>query len=373
MTSPTPAPAARSTRSRPTIAARPALVGAVNTTSLIVADAIALGGPVAWAVAGVAVAAGGSVVARKVGSARRSTVTRRARQSARRRVAAPTGGGVLGRLRAATAGGSVRTGAIPSAAGSRSGTTTPPDRPGRIARAGTRIAATPTGRKLAAADTKVRAAAAKAKARAKRRADAAKAAKTMVINDPGHAPKKAKKAKKAGKKAAPTKKAGGVATKVPPAAGTTKATKKALTAAAKPNPAPAVPPPGASAPKPVPTGATTVAATMRRLLDLAEQMQQIAVGYGPDGMLEVIDDYDGLPGVLDAVAKAIGIFHGKAEESYPFKPVIIELIAATHRHQIATARAADEITPTARALHRQEIEDLEDAKKAMWDHARNKG
>jgi len=378
MTEPTPTPP-RALRTRPSISVRPAAVGAVNGTALVVADAVAIGGPAVWAVAGAVGLGSAALAATKLRRVRRQTAGGRVRT----RAARPSGAsrGLLGRLRPSR-GASLGSGK-PST-GSRAmtrGRSAVADKPtGRIARARKRAAESPSGRKVAAVKAKTRAATrrardkARAKAeRARAKAVKAKALRKGTINDPGVGKKTKEKSGTKGKGS--TGKRGGINNTVPDAAGTKNASrnKKAPTNVPPAAPAPAVPVPGVITVQPITSGASTMAATMRRLLDLAEQMQAIAAQYDPEGMLEVVDDYRQLPEVLDGFASALRVFHGKAEESYPLKPIIVELIGSTARHQVATARAADEIYPAIITLHREQLEELEDAKAAMWDHSRNKG
>jgi hypothetical protein len=101
--------------------------------------------------------------------------------------------------------------------------------------------------------------------------------------------------------------------------------------------------------------------------EAADQMVSTAQAWQPEGMLEVLDAHRHLPDVLRRVADAMAILHRHAEERYPLAPVVVELIEAVHRHQMMTAAAAEEIAPTSRALHRREIEALDNPRNAMWD------
>lgn len=112
---------------------------------------------------------------------------------------------------------------------------------------------------------------------------------------------------------------------------------------------------------------------MLQMMELADQMVAIATRWEPEGMLEVLDAYRHWPDVLHRAAEAWKIMHRKAQEQYPLAQVVVELIEAVHRHQEMTAGAAEEIAPTARALHGREIDALDDARNAMWDVRANRG
>lgn len=111
---------------------------------------------------------------------------------------------------------------------------------------------------------------------------------------------------------------------------------------------------------------------MLQMQEMADQMVAVATRWEPEGMLEVLDAYRHLPDVLHRVAEAWKIMHRKAQAEYPVKAVIVELIEAVQRTQELTANAAEEIAPTAHALHRDQIEALEDKRNAMWDYRANK-
>jgi hypothetical protein len=129
-------------------------------------------------------------------------------------------------------------------------------------------------------------------------------------------------------------------------------------------PAPPAGPPSA-------TGGTMTRNPMLIMLESADEMVAIATRWDPAGMLPVLDAHKLLPDVLRRVADAVKILHRHAQERYPLNPVVVELIEAVHRHQMLTAAAAEEIAPTARALHRREIEALADPRNAMWDVGAN--
>jgi len=370
-----PAKTVRTARNRPSVSVRPAAVGAVNGTALLIADAVALGGPVAWVVAG-AVAVGGAGVA---GSRmRRASRDPSARTKSRGAPKSPRAG-LMSRLRPSSSATGKTTGRGPTLGGTTSGRK-PPSTTGARGPAVT----SPTGKRLAKVKTAARRAKDRTKVQAQRaRAKTAKlkARRLAKITDPGYVAKqKAKQATKAAKQKAKKrgantaiKKPRGIATKTVPPAGATTTGPAARRVAGQPNPAPATRAPG-SAPTTAPTmtGGSSMGATMQKLIDLAEQMQAIAKGYEPDGMLEVLGDYRQLPQVLDGFAAALGTFHEKAEAWYPLKPVIIELIDSTRRHQTSTARASDEIAPTINSLHRHEIEATSDPKNEMWAPSKNR-
>ena len=106
---------------------------------------------------------------------------------------------------------------------------------------------------------------------------------------------------------------------------------------------------------------------MLQMQEAADLIYQVATRWEPEGMLEVLEAYKGWPDLLNRLGEAWAIMHRKAQEQYPLKPVVVELIEAVQRHQQMTAAAAEEIAPTARALHRDQIEALTDQRNAMWD------
>lgn len=106
---------------------------------------------------------------------------------------------------------------------------------------------------------------------------------------------------------------------------------------------------------------------MMQMQEAGDQIYAIVQRWEPEGMLEVLEAYKGWPDLLHRLGEAWGIMHRKAQESYPLNPVVVELIEAVQRHQQMTAAAAEEIAPTARALHQREIEALADKRNAMWD------
>lgn len=111
---------------------------------------------------------------------------------------------------------------------------------------------------------------------------------------------------------------------------------------------------------------------MLQMQEMADQLVALATHWEPEGMLEVLDAYRHLPDVLHRIAQAWQIFYRKAAERYPLAPVVVELIEAVYRHQEMTAVAAEEVAPTARALHAREIEALADPRNAMWDVRANR-
>lgn len=112
--------------------------------------------------------------------------------------------------------------------------------------------------------------------------------------------------------------------------------------------------------------------TMLQLHELADQMVAILTRWEPEGMMEVLEAYRHWPDTLHRLEQAWALLHQRAQEGYPLHPVVVELIEAVSRHQRLTAQHAEEIAPTAAALHRREIEALSDGRNAMWDHRANR-
>lgn len=106
--------------------------------------------------------------------------------------------------------------------------------------------------------------------------------------------------------------------------------------------------------------------------EMAAEIQQIIRKYYPEGMVEVLAAYDLWPRALVALGDAWREWHNRAAERYPLSPVVIQLIEAVAKNQKRTAEAAAEIAPAIRSLHRQELDNLEDPRKAMWDHRANR-
>jgi hypothetical protein len=111
---------------------------------------------------------------------------------------------------------------------------------------------------------------------------------------------------------------------------------------------------------------------MLQIQEATDQIVAVVTRWEPEGMLEVIEAYRQWPDALARLVDAWVILHRKAAERYPLHPVIVELVEAVSRHQRLTAAAAEEIAPTAHALHRPEIEALADKRKEMWDHRANR-
>lgn len=109
--------------------------------------------------------------------------------------------------------------------------------------------------------------------------------------------------------------------------------------------------------------------------EAADQIVATLTRWEPVGMMEVLDAYRMWPDVLRRLGEAWEILHRKAADGpagYPLHPVVLELVEGVARHQRLTAAAAEEIAPTAHALHREQIEALDDPRKAMWDHRANR-
>lgn len=114
---------------------------------------------------------------------------------------------------------------------------------------------------------------------------------------------------------------------------------------------------------------------MSAMRDLAEQMTAVAAKYTPggdDGMLEVVEMYRDYPDVIRQIARAWKEMHVKAQEAYPMHAAAVDLVEAVYRTQLACATTAEQIAPTIRSLHRDEIERLQDKRQAMWDQRANK-
>lgn len=110
-------------------------------------------------------------------------------------------------------------------------------------------------------------------------------------------------------------------------------------------------------------------------MEAADQIVAQLTRWEPEGMLEVLHAYRYWPDVLRRLEEAWAILHRKATDGlhgYPLHPAVLELVEAVARHQRLTAAAAEEIAPTAHALHREQIEALEDPRQAMWDHRANR-
>jgi hypothetical protein len=114
---------------------------------------------------------------------------------------------------------------------------------------------------------------------------------------------------------------------------------------------------------------------MLQVQEAADQIVAILTRWEPEGMLEVLYAYRHWPDALNRLVEAWAILHRKATNGlagYPLHPAVTDLIESVSRHQRLTATAAEEIAPTAHALHREQIEALEDPRKAMWDHRANR-
>lgn len=123
-----------------------------------------------------------------------------------------------------------------------------------------------------------------------------------------------------------------------------------------------------------------MAASIKRMVELAEEIRSIAAAWKPvdpvtdrPSAVAAIEGYALLPQVVGPIADAFRVMHQTAQESYPFRPVVTNLVEAAAQAQGAVVAAAELIAPTARAAHRQDIEDLGDPRKAMWDYEANRG
>lgn len=116
------------------------------------------------------------------------------------------------------------------------------------------------------------------------------------------------------------------------------------------------------------------ASPIRVMLEATEQINRACQAWEPAGMLEVLAVYDQWPTVLEELTKAWAAMHTKAQAEFPLKPVVVALVEGVHRAQRTTAAAAEQIAPTARAVHRDKLDALEDPRNAMWDlRANNPG
>ena len=111
---------------------------------------------------------------------------------------------------------------------------------------------------------------------------------------------------------------------------------------------------------------------MMRMVEAADMIYRDVQSWEPEGMLEVLEAYRHWPDVLHRLSEAWTLMHRKALDEFPLKPVVVELIEAVQRHQHMTAAAAEEIAPTARAVHRDQIDALDNPRNAMWDVRANR-
>lgn len=112
---------------------------------------------------------------------------------------------------------------------------------------------------------------------------------------------------------------------------------------------------------------------MDQLQRLAEEMHRIIRLHHPAGMVAVIDTYERWPQVLQELGRAWDRMHQNAAEAYPLAPAVLALVQSVAKNQHNTVPVAVEIAPTARKLHRRELDDLQDRRKRMWDHSANPG
>lgn len=107
----------------------------------------------------------------------------------------------------------------------------------------------------------------------------------------------------------------------------------------------------------------------RRLLELAQEMVEVARRHEPDGMLEVTADYHVLPEILANVALALKIKHEKAQEKYPVHATVVDTLAGVHRAQLATVHTARDVGPAVERLHKDELHRLRNPRRGerMWD------
>lgn len=126
------------------------------------------------------------------------------------------------------------------------------------------------------------------------------------------------------------------------------------------------------------TTMTSGPSAMQKMLDLAEQMVEVATKFErPDGVMELLDrEYKRLPDVQRTVAKAWKIMHERATDPIdgdPLPPVIMDLLQQLFDHQMRGAATAEQITPLAKRLEQARIDALADPRNRMWDQRANQG
>ena len=211
--------------------------------------------------------------------------------------------------------------------------------------------------------------------------------RTPLLSRPGwgvpHTVKKARKAwrkwrrKPVGKQTKPN--AATTSTPADPSKPKTVGTQvRGTTASVATKPAPAPDPVASSStstPNSSPTtagGATMSTTPIQRMQACADEILNIAQKMDSHSAMEIIKWYGQWPQVLDTLDKAWRAMHSKAAERYSFHAPILDLIESVARNQTATTKAAEVIAPTATRLHRDDIADLYDAKKSMWDQSANR-
>lgn len=108
---------------------------------------------------------------------------------------------------------------------------------------------------------------------------------------------------------------------------------------------------------------------MRDLLALATQMKEIAERHHPEGNLEVLRDYRGLPYVLQEVLDAIKIMHRRCAEQN-LETTIFEYVTEVVKAQQNTVNSSYEIAPAIERCHADEIRHAMYGSE-RWDASRN--
>jgi len=116
---------------------------------------------------------------------------------------------------------------------------------------------------------------------------------------------------------------------------------------------------------------------MRALLALAEEMKAVAIKHErPEGVMQLIQEYEILPEVLDVLTEAWTAWHTRATDPHdgdPLNPAVMDLLAEIAKTQRVAAHAAAEVAPLARRLEAARIEALRDRRNRMWDLRANDG
>lgn len=115
---------------------------------------------------------------------------------------------------------------------------------------------------------------------------------------------------------------------------------------------------------------------MKQMLDLAQQMVQVASKYERhQGVMDTLEkEYKLLGEVSRTVADAWKTLHDRATDPTtgdPLPPSVMELLAELHRHQMVMAATADQVAPLAKRLEAARIEALRDPRNRQWDHRAN--
>ena len=111
---------------------------------------------------------------------------------------------------------------------------------------------------------------------------------------------------------------------------------------------------------------------MRAMLACAEEMKKIAVKHNPDGNLEVLADYQGMPHVLAEVLAALDVVHKKAADQDLHKAVV-DYVGSVVKAQRSTMTAAEAVAPAIEKLHADELAYLRKGGSTRWDRGTNNG